>query len=94
MTVRASSSQSERGGSGQLAKAVTLLKETLAKQKAKLGPDHPDTLTSMGNLALAYQGSGLLGKAVTLGKAGPALPGSARRTCFRQEVGSIRPRGA
>jgi hypothetical protein len=28
--------------------------ETLKLRKAKLGPDHPDTLNSMGNLAKAY----------------------------------------
>ncbi|MDO5287917.1 MAG: tetratricopeptide repeat protein, partial [Actinomycetia bacterium] len=31
-----------------------------------LGPDHPSTLTSRGNLALAYQDAGRLGKAVPL----------------------------
>jgi len=45
---------------------VPLFEETVEKQKAKLGPDHPDTLTSMNNLALAYQDSGQLAKAVTL----------------------------
>jgi hypothetical protein len=36
---------------GRHADAVKLQEETLALQKAKLGPDHPDTLTSMNNLA-------------------------------------------
>ena len=34
--------------------ALTLREETLALQKAKLGPDHPDTLSSMNNLAISY----------------------------------------
>jgi tetratricopeptide (TPR) repeat protein len=52
--------------SGQFAKAVPLLEETLEKQKARLGPDHPHTLTSMNNLAEAYLASGQPGKAVPL----------------------------
>ena len=36
---------------GRHAEALKLREETLALQKAKLGPDHPDTLISMGNLA-------------------------------------------
>jgi tetratricopeptide (TPR) repeat protein len=39
---------------GQLARALPLYEETLAKTKAKLGPDHPDTLDSMGNLGKTY----------------------------------------
>ena len=35
-----------------------LLEETLALRKAKLGPDHPDTLTSMNNLANSYDDAG------------------------------------
>jgi serine/threonine protein kinase len=37
--------------------------QTLAKRKEKLGPDHPDTLNSMNNLALAYQKNGDFAKA-------------------------------
>ena len=36
---------------GKLDQALPLFEETLALMKAKLGPDHPDTLTSMNNLA-------------------------------------------
>ena len=32
-----------------------LSEETLALMKSKLGPDHPDTLASMNNLAVGYQ---------------------------------------
>ena len=35
-------------------------------RKAKLGPDHPDTLTSMNNLAMAYQDAGKLDLALPL----------------------------
>jgi hypothetical protein len=33
---------------------VTLHEETLKRRRAKLGPDHPETLQSMNNLARAY----------------------------------------
>jgi tetratricopeptide (TPR) repeat protein len=39
---------------GKLDLALPLFEETLKLRKAKLGPDHPDTLISMGNLAKAY----------------------------------------
>jgi hypothetical protein len=45
---------------------VPLLEETLQKMKATLGPDHPNTLTSMNNLAGAYRVNGQLAKAVPL----------------------------
>ena len=51
---------------GQLDRALPLLEETLALQKAKLGPDHPDTLTSMNNLAIGYQAAGQLDRALPL----------------------------
>jgi tetratricopeptide (TPR) repeat protein len=38
--------------------ALPLLEETLRLRKARLGPDHPRTLHSMGNLAQAYRDSG------------------------------------
>jgi hypothetical protein len=38
--------------SGQLAKAVPLLEETLAKKKARLGAEHPQTLGTMASLGL------------------------------------------
>jgi tetratricopeptide (TPR) repeat protein len=46
--------------------ALPLFEETFKLQKAKLGPDHPSTLNSMNNLAMAYQDSGQFAKAVTL----------------------------
>jgi hypothetical protein len=36
-------------------RAMPLFEERLVGQKAKLGPDHPETLVSMNNLASAYQ---------------------------------------
>ena len=41
---------------GKLDLALPLFEETLKLTKAKLGPDHPDTLISMNNLAVAYRG--------------------------------------
>ena len=51
---------------GQLDRALPLLEETLALRKAKLGPDHPDTLTSMNNLADGYRAAGQLDRALPL----------------------------
>jgi tetratricopeptide (TPR) repeat protein len=51
---------------GQLDKALPLLEQTLAKQKEKLGPDHPNTLNSINNLAAAYQAAGQLDRALPL----------------------------
>src|SRR3546814_19906385 len=39
---------------GRTQEALKLREETLQLQKAKLGPDHPNTLASMNNLALSY----------------------------------------
>ena len=51
---------------GKLDLALPLYEETLELRKAKLGPDHPDTLTSMNNLAMAYQAAGKLDLALPL----------------------------
>ena len=51
---------------GKLDLALPLFEETLKLRKAKLGPDHPDTLLSMNNLALAYQAAGKLDLALPL----------------------------
>ena len=60
-----------------------MLEETLEKQKAKLGADHPETLKSMNNVAMAYQSVGRPDKAELLleetlakvkGKVGPDHP--------------------
>jgi tetratricopeptide (TPR) repeat protein len=43
---------------GKLDLALPLQEEALKLTKARLGPDHPDTLNSLHNLAVAYQVSG------------------------------------
>ena len=42
-------------GVGESERAIGFLQRSLAPSKAKLGPEHPDTLASMNNLAAAYQ---------------------------------------
>jgi tetratricopeptide (TPR) repeat protein len=51
---------------GKLDLALPLLEETLKLRRAKLGPDHPDTLTSMNNLAGGYRAAGKLDLALPL----------------------------
>ena len=50
-----------------------LYEETLALQKAKLGPDHPDTLRSMNSLANTYDHLGRRGDALKLREEALAL---------------------
>jgi tetratricopeptide (TPR) repeat protein len=86
--------------SGQLAEAVLLFEEALQKSLAKLGPDHPQTLTNMGNLAVAYMTSGQPAKAVPLcedtlkkmkAKLGPDHPNTL--TCMNILAGAYRASG-
>jgi tetratricopeptide (TPR) repeat protein len=51
---------------GKLDLALPLLEKTLKLRKVKLGPDHPDTLTSMNNLAAGYHAVGKLDLALQL----------------------------
>ena len=53
-------------GLGEYDLAVEVLEKARATRKSKLGPDHPDTLTSMGNLAMGYLDAGKLDKALPL----------------------------
>ena len=46
--------------------AITLHEQTLAARERELGPDHPNTLQSCNNLALAYQDAGRTDEAITL----------------------------
>ena len=46
--------------------ALPLFEEMLKLRKAKLGPEHPDTLQSMNNLAVAYREAGKLDLALPL----------------------------
>jgi hypothetical protein len=64
---------------GQLDLALPLFQETLAKMKAKLGANHPYTLTTAGNLGHAYCQQGQYGDAepllaLWLDKVGRKLP--------------------
>ena len=43
--------------------------ETLRLRMAKLGPDHPGTLTSRNNLAVAYQDAGRTAEAIAIREA-------------------------
>ena len=43
---------------GRQAEALKLHEATLSLQKAKLGPDHPDTLRSMNDVANSYAALG------------------------------------
>ena len=49
-----------------MSEALALYEETLKRRQAKLGPDHPDTLTAMNNLAVAYRDAGRLTDALAL----------------------------
>jgi tetratricopeptide (TPR) repeat protein len=51
---------------GELDRALPLLEETLALQKARLDPDHPSTLKTMNSLATSYQDAGQLDRALPL----------------------------
>src|SRR5262249_46925992 len=51
---------------GEAALAVEVLQKALDARTTRLGPDHPDTLISMNDLALAYKDRGELDKAVPL----------------------------
>jgi tetratricopeptide (TPR) repeat protein len=51
---------------GRLDDALKLPEKTLALKKAKLGPDHPDTLMSMNNLAFSDLASSRPGEALAL----------------------------
>ena len=53
-------------GLGEPGKAIALLEKARATREAKLGPEHPDTLTSMNNLAVASQDAGKLDLALPL----------------------------
>ncbi len=53
-------------GLGEPSQAIILFERVRATMAAKLGPDHPDTLTSMNNLAAGYQAAGRLDQALPL----------------------------
>jgi serine/threonine protein kinase len=51
---------------GEPALAIRQYQRALELRTAKLGPDHPDTLTSMDSLAVAYRNAGQLEEAIPL----------------------------
>ena len=51
---------------GKLDLAIPIQEETLKLRKARIGPDHPDTLETMNNLAGAYTQAGKLDLAIPL----------------------------
>jgi serine/threonine protein kinase len=53
-------------GLGDPAQALVLFEKARATRAARLGPDHPDTLGSMNDLAVAYQDAGKLHLALPL----------------------------
>ena len=55
-------------GLGDAAKAIAILERARATQQVRLGPDNPDTLATLHNLACAYQDSGKLPEAISLYK--------------------------
>ena len=48
------------------AQAIMIGERLVADQERVLGPDHPDTLTSRDNLAIAYRDAGRTAEAITL----------------------------
>jgi tetratricopeptide (TPR) repeat protein len=80
---------------GRTQEALKLFEETCRLQKAKLGPEHPDTLNSMSNLAwcLASIPDGKLRdpqRAVDL--AAKAVAGDPKNALFRDTLGAARNR--
>jgi tetratricopeptide (TPR) repeat protein len=51
---------------GEPSLAIRQHERAMALRTAALGPDHPDTLTSMSNLAVAYQAAGRAAEAIPL----------------------------
>ena len=77
---------------GKLDLALPLLEETLKLYKAKLGSDHPHTLTSMNNLAEAYQDTGKLDRALPLSRRRSSSEGEARTRASRHAHQHEQPR--
>jgi tetratricopeptide (TPR) repeat protein len=72
---------------GKLDLALRLYEETLRLRKAKLGPDHPSTLTSANRLALGLRAAGKLDLALPLFE--EAANGVAQRGYRPQNAGRI-----
>jgi hypothetical protein len=65
---RAADYASVRGGALSGMEAVEIGERSWRMTKAKLGADHPDTLTSMSNLAWYYDRLGDSGQAAEMGE--------------------------
>ncbi len=65
----ATTSPSAYQAAGRTAEAIALHEATLKACETKLGPDHPDTLTSRNNLAVAYRAAGRTAEAIELHEA-------------------------
>jgi tetratricopeptide (TPR) repeat protein len=72
---------------GEQALAITVFERALATHSARLGPDHPDTLTSMNNLAMAYRAAGRLDEALPLFE--QAATGMEKRAYRHEHAGGI-----
>jgi serine/threonine protein kinase len=53
---------------GSFVKAIAVLEKARATRERELGADHPDTLTTLAKLALAYQEAGRTADAIALGE--------------------------
>ena len=51
---------------GKLPQAIELFEQVRDSQVKKLGPDHPETLTTLNSLAVAYKRAGKLPHALPL----------------------------
>jgi hypothetical protein len=56
------------GNVGRCEESFALVEETYRLMKAKLGPDHPQTLNCLRNVALAYAGQSRYAEAVSNSK--------------------------
>ena len=76
-----------------MARPSRSLKRALAGREQVLGPEHPDTLPSVNNLAVLYQAQGRYGEAEPLyqralgGQRAGAGPGASRHAHERQQSG-------
>ena len=50
---------------GRYREAVDLFEKVFAVREKRLGPEHPETLTSLNNLAVAYRLAGRLTEAIS-----------------------------
>ena len=83
---------------GRLSEALPLYEEALRRRRATLGPDHPDTLMSMNNLANLLRELGRYPEAIALqaealGAEGSARPRSSRHPALLEQPAGTRTGG-